>query len=109
MTDRDQRVRKTTPDSFLRTNLKELLQKEGVAQLVIAGYASEFCVDTTVRSAAAQGFPVVLASDAHTTHDQAHATGSMIRLHHNVTLPNITSFGVKIRAIPSAEIRFQDL
>jgi nicotinamidase-related amidase len=48
-------LRKTTPDSFLRTELAELLQVWEVEQVVVCGYASEFCVDTTVRRAAAQG------------------------------------------------------
>ena len=49
---------------------------------------------------------VVLASDAHTTHDKAHADAAQIRVHHNATLPAIRSFGVGIRALPAAEIAF---
>ncbi|UGA40297.1 isochorismatase family protein [Chromobacterium haemolyticum] len=62
----DHYLRKTTPDSFLRTCLHEQLQQWGVGQLVIAGYASEFCIDTTTRSAAAHGYAIILVSDAHT-------------------------------------------
>ena len=68
--DSDTFVRKTTPDSFLRTTLGELLAQWKTEQLVICGYASEFCVDTTTRRAAAQGFAVVLVADAHSTHDK---------------------------------------
>ncbi|MDN3577577.1 cysteine hydrolase family protein [Chitinimonas viridis] len=100
-------VRKTTPDAFLRTPLAELLVQHGVSRLVICGYATEFCVDTTTRRAAALGYPVVLAADAHTTHDKAHATALQIRTHHNATLPDITSFGPEIVALPTAEIAFQ--
>jgi nicotinamidase-related amidase len=103
----DQFVRKTTPDSFLKTNLQEILDANNVKQLVICGYATEFCVDTTVRRAAGLGYSVILASDAHTTHDKAHATGEQIRAHHNATLPNITSFGSKIEAVASDAIRFE--
>ncbi|WP_038177895.1 cysteine hydrolase family protein [Vibrio rhizosphaerae] len=101
--DRDHLVRKTTPDSFLRTSLTALLQELGVAHLYICGYATEFCVDTTTRRAAGLGYPVTLVANAHTTHDKAHATGEQIRAHHNATLPNISSFGVKLEAI-TAEI-----
>jgi len=73
---------------------------------VVCGYASEFCVDTTVRSAAAKGYEITLAADAHTTHDKPHATGLQIRTHENETLANITSFGVVIAAVPAAEIAF---
>ncbi|WP_335340099.1 isochorismatase family protein [Collimonas pratensis] len=81
--------------------MRELLTAWQVDHLVICGYASEFCVDTTVRSAAAQGYPVTLVSDAHTTHDKPHASGQQIRTHENATLPNVDSFGVKITAIVS--------
>jgi len=102
----DTKIRKTTPDAFLRTPLEALLAGQGVQRVVICGYSSEFCVDTTARRAAALGFEVVLAADAHTSHDKPHATGAFIRAHHNATLSDITSFGVPIRAVPSADIAF---
>lgn len=105
-TEQDARIRKTTPDSFLNTELAHWLTAQGVQRIVICGYATEFCVDTTVRRAAALGYQVVLAADAHTTHDKAHASAEQIRVHHNATLPNITSFGVAIRAEASAEVVF---
>ncbi|HWT20346.1 MAG TPA: cysteine hydrolase, partial [Variovorax sp.] len=40
------------------------------------------------------------------SHDKPHATGDFIRAHHNATLSDITSFGVPIRAVPSAKIVF---
>jgi nicotinamidase-related amidase len=103
---RDAIVRKATPDAFLRTELEELLGSWNVRHLVICGYASECCVDSTVRRAAALGYGVTLASDAHTTHDQPHATGAQIRIHENAVLPGLTSFGPKIVAVPSGDIAF---
>ncbi|SQJ24365.1 Isochorismatase family protein yecD [Serratia rubidaea] len=104
--DTDLRVEKTTPDSFLRTNLQALLEQHGVTQLVICGYSTEYCVDSTTRRAAGHGYPVVLAADAHTSHDKAHASGAWIRNHHNAALSGMKSFGVPIRALPAAEIQF---
>ena len=97
-------VRKTTPDSFLRTNLESILKRNKVKHLIVAGYASEFCVDTTVRRAASLGYSVELVSDAHTTHNKEHASGETIRIHHNCTLPEVTSFGVKITATQTSEL-----
>ncbi|MFZ6847087.1 cysteine hydrolase family protein [Undibacterium sp. RuRC25W] len=99
-------LRKTTPDSFLKTELSDLLARERVEQLLICGYASEFCVDTTTRRAAALGFPAILVSDAHTTHDKEHAQAAVIIAHHNATLPNIHSFGPPIKALVSEQIVF---
>jgi nicotinamidase-related amidase len=102
----DTKIRKTTPDAFLRTPLEAWLTEQSVRRLAICGYSSEFCVDTTTRRAAALGYEVVLAADAHTAHDKAHATGAFIRAHHNATLSEIRSFEVPIRAVDSADIGF---
>jgi nicotinamidase-related amidase len=102
----DVKVRKSTPDSFLHTELAGLLAGWGAEHLVVCGYATEFCVDTTTRRAAALGFAVTIAADAHTTHDKPHASAETIRTHHNATLPNLTSFGPKIQAVPASDIRF---
>jgi PPOX class probable FMN-dependent enzyme len=104
--DTDVHIRKTTPDSFLRTGLADWLAVRGITQLVVAGYASEFCVDTTTRRAASLGLAVTLAADAHTTHDKPHASGAWIRAHHNASLADLTSFGVPITAVPSDSIAF---
>lgn len=102
--DGDLHVRKTTPDSFLRTPLGDLLADRGTENVIVCGYATEFCVDTTVRRAAALGYSVTVAADAHTTHDKSHASAAQIRAHHNATLPEITSFGRPIIAVPAGEI-----
>lgn len=104
--DSDIRIRKTSPDSFLRTDLEPQLRMRGTKRVIACGYATEFCVDTTVRRAASLGLSVVLAADAHTTHDKPHASAQQIRTHHNATLPDISSFGVTITAEPSAAIAF---
>ena len=99
-------LRKTMSDAFLRTNLHELLAERDVRHVTVCGYSSEFCVDSSVRGAAARGYAVTLAADAHTSHDKPHATGLQIRLHENETLRNISSFHVVIDAVPAAEILF---
>ncbi len=102
----DLRLDKTTPDAFLHTGLQAMLHAHAIDRLVVCGYASEFCVDTTVRRAAAHGYPVTLVADAHTTHDKPHASAARIRAHENATLPAISSFGVRIQALPATEIVF---
>ena len=100
----DLQVRKTTPDSFNRTELQDLLEQHGVTDLVVCGMQSEFCVDTTTRRALALGYPVVLVADGHTTVDNAHLSAARIIQHHNDTLTNIESFGVRVRAIRAEDL-----
>lgn len=102
----DHVVRKSTPDSFLRTDLAEVLQRLGVLQLVVCGMHSEFCVDTTVRRALALGFPVTLVSDGHSSSGNTAITPQQVIAHHNATLTNIQSFGPRARAVSSAAIAF---
>ena len=99
-------ARKTMSDAFLRTPLHGQLAELGVRHVVVCGYSSEFCVDSSVRGAASRGYAVTLAADAHTSHDKPHATGLQIRVHENETLRNISSFHVVIDAVPAAEIMF---
>lgn len=99
-------VRKTTPDSFLRTDLAELLQARGIDHLVICGLQSDYCVDTTTRRALAQGYAVTLVSDAHSTVDNAVLSAAQISAHHNAVLGSISSFGKRAQLISAADVRF---
>lgn len=103
----DLKVRKTTPDSFLGTNLQELLNSLEVQELVICGMHSEYCVDTTTRRALALGYPVILLEDAHTSAGNSVISATQVIAHHNMTLTSISSFGPKARTIKSTEIKFE--
>jgi nicotinamidase-related amidase len=105
----DLRIRKTTPDSFHRTELEELLKRHAVGDLVICGMHTEFCVDTTTRRALALGYPVVLVEDAHTTESNEHLSAEQIIRHHNDTLTNISSFGPRVRAISTENLRIGEV
>ena len=100
----DIRVRKTTPDSFLRTNLEDVLRDHGVQSVVVCGMHTEFCVDTTTRRALALGYPVTLIEDAHTSAGNAALAPQQVIQHHNATLTNISSFGPRVNAVSSAEL-----
>lgn len=102
----DLRIRKTTPDSFLRTDLQTVLQQHAIDNLIICGMHTEFCVDTTTRRALALGYPVVLVADGHTSAGNAYLSASQVVAHHNATLTNISSFGPKAQAISAAVVAF---
>ena len=89
----DIRIRKTTPDAFLRTDLQAQLEAMALDSLVVCGLQSEYCVDSTVRGALARGYPVTLVSDGHTTLDNGVLPAAKISAHHNATLAGMSSFG----------------
>lgn len=101
----DLRLRKTTPDAFLNTDLDALLKAHGVCELIVCDMHSEFCVDTTTRRALALGYPVTLVADAHTSAGNAVLTPRQVIAHHNATLTNISSFGPRVRAVASADVQ----
>jgi nicotinamidase-related amidase len=99
-------LRKTATDSFHRTELHDVLQARGVGRLVICGFQSEFCVDTTTRRALALGYPAVLVSDAHSTCDNGVLTAAQITAHHNRTLSEISSFGPRVVTVRADDVQF---
>ncbi|PEX85996.1 cysteine hydrolase family protein, partial [Bacillus cereus] len=76
-------VEKTTPDSFHKTDLNEVLQEMGIEHVMISGMQTEYCVDTTTRRAFSEGYKVTLVSDAHSTFDTEVLCAEDIVKHHN--------------------------
>jgi len=76
-------VRKTACDAFLGTTLDTTLRHLSVDQLVVTGCATDYCVDTTVRSALARGYATIVPMDGHTTSDRPHLSARKIIEHHN--------------------------
>lgn len=79
-------VEKHTFDAFHQTSLHETLAAQGARRAVLCGMQTEFCVDTTCRGGFAQGWDLILASDAHTTFDTEVLPARDIVAHHNRTL-----------------------
>jgi nicotinamidase-related amidase len=79
-------VEKQHADSFRGTNLGALLRQLRVQRLVLCGAQSDYCVDTTCRRAASEGFAVVLAADAHSTVGNGVIDAATIIRHENRTL-----------------------
>jgi nicotinamidase-related amidase len=100
----DLRLRKTTPDSFLRTGLDAMLRERGVTDVVVCGLQSDFCIDSTVRGALARGYGVTLVADGHSTVDNPVLSAPQITRHHNRTLACIGSFGPRVDVVPAAAV-----
>ena len=62
-------VYKHEPNSFLNTNLLELLKSWEIERVVITGMMSHMCVDATARAAGDLGFNVIVAEDACASRD----------------------------------------
>ncbi|MDU9394504.1 cysteine hydrolase family protein [Pseudomonas sp. zfem002] len=102
----DERVRKTTPDSFNQTHLHAWLQARDIKRLLVCGLQSEFCVDTSVRRALSLGYEVVLLADGHSTLDNDVLSAAQISAHHNAVFSNMTSYGPRIHVQAAADVVF---
>lgn len=73
---RDHLVEKHLPGSFTGTPLDDILRAEGVDTVVLTGYMTHMCVDTTSREAAHRGYAVEILRDATGTLSLENSGGS---------------------------------
>jgi nicotinamidase-related amidase len=104
--DGDLVVAKTACDAFHRTGLGAALAERGIDHLVICGMQTEYCVDTTVRRAIVEGYPVTLIADGHTTIDNEAFSADQIRRHHNATLSDFGTEDCVVTLAPAAGVLF---
>jgi nicotinamidase-related amidase len=98
-------IRKTSCDAFLDTPLDEFLRSRAIDRLIITGWATDYCVDTTVRSALARGYPTVVPSDGHTVSNRRHLAAEQIIAHHNAIWADFIAPGGPAVVCPCADVR----
>ena len=80
---RDVVVEKRLNDAFAGTDLQATLQGVAADRVLIAGWATDFCVDATIRSAVSHNHHVVVVSDGHTVSDRPHLDAPTVIGYHN--------------------------
>jgi nicotinamidase-related amidase len=99
----DVTVPKTLNDAFAGTGLAKLLDGLAPRRLLIGGWATDFCVDATVRSAASRDYDVIVAADGHTLSDRPHLDAPGVIRHHNWVWANLIARR-SVRVSPAAEL-----
>src|SRR5262249_58362265 len=90
-------IEKTLNDPFARTPLQETLERIAPDRVIVTGWATDSCVDSTVRSAISNDYHVVVVSDGHTVSDRPHLDAATVILHHHwVWSDLITNRSVRI-------------
>jgi len=100
----DETVSKMACDSFLGTCLETLLRAHGPDRVIITGWATDFCVDTTVRSCTARGFATWAAADGHTVSDRPHLQATKIIEHHNYVWSDLIAPGGPVTVASCEEL-----
>ncbi len=88
-------IHKSLPGSFTRTELETWLRQRGIETVVIAGYMTQMCCDTTARQAVHLGFNVEFLSDATGTLDFRNEAGAVTaeELHRAILVTQQMRFG----------------
>jgi nicotinamidase-related amidase len=102
-------IDKASCDGFRATKLAHALETLGAQHLLVGGYASDFCVDSTVRAAASHGFEVTVLADAHTTRDRPHVLAPVLVAHQNWVWGEITNPGARIVVRTTADVLTSDI
>ena len=100
----DRVVSKTICDSFYDTELDSVLKSHGVEQLIIGGWATDYCVDTTVRAAVSHEYEVTVIGDAHTAADRDHLEAVSVIEHHNQTWNGLIAPRGVVRVLTTDEV-----
>lgn len=98
-------IHKQACDSFLHTALEAFLREQSIERLIITGWATDYCVDTTVRSALARGYPTTVPSDGHTTSNRPHLAAEKIIEHHNAIWADFIAPRGPALVQPCADVR----
>jgi nicotinamidase-related amidase len=87
------------PGSFTGTSLEQALREAGVSRLIVTGFMTQMCVDTTTREAAHRGFKVTVAADATAAMDVKAPDGQVIPHDqvHRTHLGSLTGFLAEIK------------
>lgn len=96
-------VAKSFCDGFRETELAAAFHRLGVDAIVVGGYATDFCVDTTVRAAASRGIPTTVIADGHTTSERPHLTAADVVRHHTWVW---SRFDAPVSVAPAKDITF---
>ena len=71
-------ITKHLPGAFTNTPLEVELRSRGIERVIVSGFMTQMCCDTTTREAAHRGFKVTLLSDATAAMDVKAPDGAVI-------------------------------
>ena len=69
--------------AFLKTGLKEYLDQKEIDTIILVGLQTEYCIDTTCKSAFEYGYKIIIPEGANTTFDNEYLSASKLYEYYN--------------------------
>ena len=89
-------VSKTANDAFYKSELESILHRFNITELFITGCATDFCIDSTIKSALNKDFKINVIADGHTTASRPHIDAQTAIQHYNWLWAEMTPTKYKI-------------
>ena len=103
------RIFKHFNSSFEETPLEETLDRLGVAHIILAGAATNWCIRATAYAALERGYDLTLLKDAHTTESMEGEDGSKIAAKDIIQELNIIMDWLRYPGRKNSSIALKDL
>lgn len=98
-------VNKTANDSFYNSALNEILLENKVSEIFVAGCATDFCIDTTIKSALSKNFKVNVIEDGHTTASRPFVDAQTLINHYNWVWGDMSPTKYKLHVLKTKDIQ----
>lgn len=96
-------IDKTLNDPYVGTPLGKTLARIAPCRVLVTGWATDFCVDATVRSTVSNDYHVVAVSDGHTVSNRPHLSAPTVINHHNWVWSDLITKR-SIRVMPTRQL-----
>lgn len=99
-------INKTANDAFYQSSLNSTLKMLNITELFITGFATDFCVDATIKSALTKDFDITVVKNGHTTGNKPYLEAESIVKHYNWVWQNLipTKGSIKVLDYDKLEI-----
>jgi len=98
-------VSKTANDSFYKSSLQSVLSINQISELFITGCATDFCVDTTIKSALSKDYKVTVIEDGHTTASRPYIDAQTVINHYNWLWSEMSPAKHKLTVVKTLDIK----
>lgn len=90
-------ISKTANDAFYSSGLQRVLSEMKIEELYFTGCATDFCVDSTIKSALTKDYRITVVSDAHTTAGRPYVAAGILIAQYNWMWADMTPTKHRIR------------